>query len=130
MRTKSVECGEVSAETATVFSAVLLLVFLVVSAASHAMVSHVAAVSAVLGARAGATAGSREEAFVVATERVETIVRELGSHLVRTPLVTFTKDDVRVEVSLRAPAPFGLLPGAVSREAVVPREQYLTESER
>ena len=50
MRASSQERGEVSAETAAVFSAVFLLVFLVVSVVSHAMVSHVAAVSALLGA--------------------------------------------------------------------------------
>ena len=130
MRASSQERGEVSAETAAVFSAVFLLVFLVVSVVSHAMVSHVAAVSALLGARAGAAADSQEEAFVVAADRVETIVRELGSHLERAPIVTLTNDEVRVEVTLRAAAPFGLLPGVVSREAVVPREQYLTEPER
>jgi hypothetical protein len=130
MNAQSSERGEVSAEMATVFSAILLLVFLVVSATSHAMASHVAAVSAVLGARAGAVADSEGEAFMLAADRVETVVSELGSEMARAPVVTFTGDEVRVEVALRAAAPFGLLPGTVSREAVVPREQYRAEHQR
>ena len=130
MNAQSSERGEVSAEMATVFSAILLLVFLVVSATSHAMASHVAAVAAVLGARAGAVADSEGEAFMLAADRVETVVSELGSEMARAPVVTFTRDEVRVEVALRAAAPFDLLPGTVSREAVVPREQYRTEHQR
>lgn len=131
MRTGGASRGEVSAETATVFGALMLMVFLVIGAASYSLASHVASVGALQGARRGSVVlGDSGTVFAASAERVETVVRELGSELARPPRVSVTGHDIRVVVTVRTMAPLGFLPGEVTRTATVPVETYVRESER
>jgi len=131
MRTGGTSRGEVSAETATVFGALMLMVFLVIGVASHSLASHVASVGALQGARRGSVvSGDSGMVFAASAERVETVVRELGSELARPPRVSVIGRDIRVVVTVRTMAPLGFLPGEVTRTATVPVEAYVRESER
>lgn len=131
MRTGGTSRGEVSAETATVFGALMLMVFLVIGAASHSLASHVASVGALQGARRGSVvSGDSGKVFAASAERVETVVRELGSELARPPRVSVIGRDIRVVVTVRTMAPLGFLPREVTRTATVPVEAYVRESER
>jgi hypothetical protein len=76
MRTDGTSRGDVSAETAAVFGALMVMVFLIIGAASYSIASHVASVGALQGARRGSTVmGGGETVFVAAAERVDTVVR-------------------------------------------------------
>lgn len=131
MRAHHSSRGEVSAESASVFGAMMMLVFFVVAVASHAIAAHVASVAALQGARsASVQSGNSHDIFVAAAERVETVVHELGSHLTRPPRLDLVGRNVRVVVSVRTITPFGLLPREVTRSAMVPVEQYLREVDR
>lgn len=131
MSTDGTSRGEVSAETAAVFGALMVMVFLVIGAASHSIASHVASVGALQGARRGSVVvGDGGAIFAASAERVETVVRELGSELARPPRVSVNGRTIRVVVSVRTRAPLGFLPGEVTRTATVPVEAYVRESER
>jgi hypothetical protein len=131
MRTDGLSRGEVSAETAAVFGALMVMVFLVIGAASYSIASHVASVGALQGARSGSTVmGGGEAVFVAAAERVDTVVRELGSKLAHPPRVSVIGRSIHVVVTVRTMAPLGFLPGEVTRTATVPLEAYVREAER
>lgn len=131
MRADVASRGDVSAETAAVFGALMVLVFLVIGAASYSIASHIASISALQGARRGSTvAGGGEAVFVAVAERVETVVRELGSELARPPRVSVIGRSINVVVTVRTMAPLGFLPGEVTRTATVPVEAYVREADR
>lgn len=131
MRTHRSSRGEVSAETASVFGAMMVLVFFVVAVASHTIAAHVASVSALQGARRGSVQrGGAGEMYVASAERVETVVQELGSELAGPPRVDLVGRNIRVMVSVRTMTPLGFLPREVTRTATVPIEQYLREADR
>lgn len=131
MRTDGTSRGEVSAETATVFGVIMVMVFMVIGAASYSMASHVASVSALQGARKGSVmVGDTGAVFMASVDRVETVVRELGSELSRPPRVSVVGRSIRVVVSVRTMAPLGFLPREVTRTATMPVEAYVRESER
>lgn len=120
--------GETTAQTVLVLPVVLGLLWMSVHVAMLFHAGNVAAASAAAAARVAAGSGAPGAGAVrhVAARTAS----DLGGRLEGDPRVDFGRDAVAVVVTVKGPDLVPFLPGAVTRRAVAPIEQFLMEQDR
>lgn len=119
--------GEATAQLVIVIPAIILLLLIGVQAAVWFHAAHVATAVAARGAAAGSVV---DGGAGMASRAARELAADLNADLSESPTVVVSDRTVSVRVTVEVPRIAPFFPRRVSRFAVEPREEFLSEDQR